>query len=127
MVRNRTKVRIITGISVAPTERRTTAMVRHVDTKKSRAVVLMEMLIRDGVFGEEILARELVVRTETLTRYREGKIPVPHDRQLCLALLMTQLPGRYARLGYGLLEQVKAASSYEARRPETETWPTAKP
>lgn len=83
--------------------------------KASRSFQLIEMLISDGVLNEDDLARELVVRPETLENYRSGRSPMPHERQLCLALLMTQLPGKYARLGYGLLGQVRAATHFESR------------
>jgi hypothetical protein len=86
-----------------------------VNDKKSRAVVLIERLIRDGVFSEDELARELVVGPKTLADYRAGTTPVPADRQMCLALLMMQLPGKYVRMGCGLRDQVRAATRYEAR------------
>jgi hypothetical protein len=87
----------------------------HVNQKPSRSRQLIELLICDGVLTEDDLARELVVRPETLENYRSGRTPMPHERQLCLGLLMTQLPGNYARMGYGLLGQVRAARDFENR------------
>ena len=84
-------------------------------TKLSRAVQLIERVIRDGVVGEEDLARELIVRLQTLNAYRAGTIPMPMDRQLCLALIMIGLSGKYARMGYALREQLRAATRYEMR------------
>jgi hypothetical protein len=85
-----------------------------VNQRLSRSVQLLEMLIRDGVLNEDELARELVVRRETLEDYRSGKTPMPLERQLCLALLMTQLPTKYARMGYALRGQVQAATHFGA-------------
>ena len=87
----------------------------HMNEKLSRAVQLLETLIRDRALTEEDLARELVIRPETLASYRSGEVLMPPERQLCLALLMTQLPGKHARMGHALLGQVRAATHYERR------------
>jgi hypothetical protein len=86
-----------------------------VTTKLSRSVHLIEVLIRDGMLSADDLARELVVRKETLASYRSGKVPMPLERQLCLALLMTQLSPKYARMGYALRSQVEAATNFGRR------------
>ena len=91
----------------------------HVTPKLSRAVQLLEMLIRDGVLAEDDLARELVVRLETLRDYRSGRKPMPLERQLCLALHMTGLLPKYARMGHALRGQVQAAMNFESRRIST--------
>jgi len=79
----------------------------------SRAIVLVERLLRDEVFTEAELAREIVVRALTLADYRTAKEPMPLDRQLCLALVLTRLPEPYARMGRQFREQVAAAMRYE--------------
>lgn len=76
---------------------------------------LIEVLIRDGVLSADDLARELVVRLETLESYRSGEAPMPLERQLCLALLMTQLSPKYARMGFALRGQVQAAMDFGSR------------
>jgi hypothetical protein len=86
-----------------------------VDVRLSRAVQLLEILLRDGLLSEEQLAVELVIRPRTLACYRAGTEPMPLDRQLCLALLMLTLPARYARAGYQLRNQVRAAIRFEQR------------
>jgi hypothetical protein len=83
--------------------------------KPSRAVLLMERMLRDGVVTEEDLAREIVVRPKTLDAYREGRLPMPLDRQLCLALVMMRMSPRHARLGAQLRAQVMAAIQYQQR------------
>jgi hypothetical protein len=75
------------------------------------------MLLRDGAFTEEELAAAIVISTKTLERYRAGKLSVPLDRQLCLALVLIQLPA-YARLGFQLRGQVEAAMRFEQRAGE---------
>jgi hypothetical protein len=92
----------------------------HVHGKKARAVVLIELLIRDGVCTEEVLASEMVIRPRTLVQYRDGTVPVPLERQLCLALFMTRLSKKYARMGYALRDQVRAAGRFEARMAPSE-------
>jgi hypothetical protein len=87
----------------------------HEDLKTSRAVQLIETLLHDGVLSEETLAQQLVVRPRTLASYRDGTTPMPLARQLCLALFMTQLEAKYARMGYALRDQVRAAGSFEVR------------
>jgi hypothetical protein len=86
-----------------------------VNLKPSRSVQLLEMLIRDGVLSEDDLARELVVRPETLRDFRSGEKPMPLERQLCLALLMIGLAPKYARMGYALRGQVEAATHFGSR------------
>ena len=94
------------------------------NTRLSRAVHLVERLIRDGVVSEDDLARELIVRPQTLSAYRAGTIPMPMDRQLCLALLMIGLSGEYARMGYALRAQLLAATHYELRLDRAGKLPT---
>jgi hypothetical protein len=83
--------------------------------RQSRAVWLIEKVLRDGVCTEEGLARELVVNQRTLADYRAGDAAMPLERQLCLALFLIQRGSPYARLGYELRAQVTAATHYESR------------
>lgn len=83
------------------------------NSKSSRAVQIIERLVKDGTLGADAIARELVVRPKTLEEYRAGTAPMPLDRQLCLALVLMQLPAPYARMGFRLRDQVSAAMRYE--------------
>src|ERR1700752_71292 len=101
-------------------ERKETAAVtdprtRQVSAKPTRAMQLIEMLLRDELVTEDALARELVVPPKLLADYRSGKTPIPPQRQLCLALFMTQLSPKYARMGYALRDQIRASATYKER------------
>jgi hypothetical protein len=89
--------------------------VTTVNQKLSRAAQLIERLVTDGAMDVETLARELVIRPQTLADYRAGTVPMPLERQLCLALLVIERSPAHARLGYKLREQVSAAMRYEER------------
>jgi hypothetical protein len=78
-------------------------------------VWLLEKLLRDQACTEEDLARELVIGPQTLADYRTGHIPMPLERQQCLALVLIGRGSGYARLGHQLRAQVAAAASYESR------------
>lgn len=81
--------------------------------RPTRAMMLIEKLLRDALTTEAELATQLVVDQGTLRAYRAGTQPIPPDRQLCLALVATQLPPKYARLGFQLRSQVRAAVAFE--------------
>jgi hypothetical protein len=83
--------------------------------RPSRAVLLIERMLRDGAVTEDALASELVVLPQTLQAYRQGRMPMPLDRQLCLALVMQRMSPTYARLGTQLKGQVTAAIHYQQR------------
>ena len=77
-----------------------------------RALVMVERLLGDGVVTEADLVREMVITVNILAAYRYGGLPMPLERQLCLALFMTRLEGKYARLGIQLRDQVRAAMAF---------------
>jgi hypothetical protein len=83
--------------------------------KPTRAMQLIDRLLRDGAYDQETLARELVIRPKTLAEYQAGTTPMPLDRQLCLALVAIEKAPAHARDGYRLREQVRAATGYEQR------------
>jgi hypothetical protein len=83
--------------------------------RPSRAMLLIEKLLRDGTCTEEELATELVISPHALANIRAGKIPIPLERQLCLALWLIQRGPRYARLGYQLRGQIEAAMRFGTR------------
>lgn len=78
----------------------------------SRALLMVEKLLGDGTVTEADLVREMVVTESMLAAYRYGGLPMPLERQLCLALFMARLPGKYARLGVRLRDQVRAAMAF---------------
>jgi hypothetical protein len=83
--------------------------------RSSRAIWLVEKLLRDRVCTEEDLARELVIEPQVLAEYRTGHVPMPVERQLCLALVLIERGSAYARLGHQLHAQVAAATHFESR------------
>jgi hypothetical protein len=65
------------------------------------------------------LADELVVPLKAIDAFVDGKLPMPLDRQLCLALFVIEKVPSLARLGYQLRGQVKAAMAFEAHSTAT--------
>ena len=104
-------------------KRATPARTDHVVLKLSRAVMLMNVLLRNKAFTEDQLEVELVVPPGTIARYRAGEEPMPLDRQMCLALLMMSVSARYARPGIQLRDQVRAALRFARRDHETQQTP----
>jgi hypothetical protein len=76
---------------------------------------LIETMLRDRLCTENELAHELVVTPRRLADYRAGRVPIPIERQQCLALYLIQLGSKYARFGYQLRDQLAAAKRYESR------------
>jgi hypothetical protein len=70
-------------------------------------------------FDRETLAAELVVPVGAIDKFLDGRLPMPLDRQLCLALFVIEKMPALARLGYQLRGQVKAAMSFEAHSTTT--------
>jgi hypothetical protein len=92
--------------------------------KPSRAVLIIERLLRDQAFDVAALSRALVVRPQTLDAYRAGTEPVPLDRQLCLALVLIEhADAKLARIGHQLKGQVYAAMRYEQQVTATHDGP----
>jgi hypothetical protein len=84
-------------------------------SKASRAATLAKRLIDAGVFSEEVLAQELVTSASALRDYCSAKEEIPIDRQLCLALVLMQLPRPWPRLGFQLRNQIEARMHFEER------------
>jgi hypothetical protein len=70
-------------------------------------------------FDRETLAAELVVPVVAIDKFLDGRLPMPLDRQLCLALFVIEKVPALARLGYQLRGQVKAAMSFEGHATTT--------
>ena len=86
---------------------------------RSRAVHLLTKVLDTPWFDRQTVADELVVPVKALEAFVEGKLPMPLDRQLCLALFVIEKVPPLARLGYQLRGQVKAAMAFEAHSTAT--------
>lgn len=75
--------------------------------KRPRAARLLEQLVRAGC-TESVLAEAIVVTEEMLAGYRGGRLPIPIDRQLCLALYAIEHVPAARRAGFTLRAQVEA-------------------
>lgn len=75
--------------------------------KRSRAARLIEQLLRDGC-PEAVLSEAIVVNEPMLAGYRAGRVPVPLDRQLCLALYAIEHVPSARRAAFALRAQVEA-------------------
>jgi hypothetical protein len=95
-------------------------------TRPTRASRLIDRLLMRQCFSEEELAAELVVSVETLADYRAGRVPMPLERQLCLAVLTIAKAPAFARLGRELRYQVTATIAYEMKATETHDAPPAR-
>jgi hypothetical protein len=93
------------------------------DQRRARAVYLLDRLQNTGWFSDVALAEALVVPTDILEAYRSGLIPMPLDRQLCLALFVIEKVPALARLGYQLRGQVQAAVAFETGATTTHSTP----
>ncbi len=80
----------------------------------SRAVHVLTKVLATGWYDHEAVAEELVVPVAAIDKFIEGKLSMPLDRQLCLALFVIEKVPPLARLGYQLRGQVKAAMAFEA-------------
>lgn len=92
-------------------------------SRLSRAARLLDQLLLLRCFSEEELSSELVIGPRTLADYRDGRVPMPLERQLCLALLTIEKVPRCARLGRQLRAQVAAAIAYETHATKTHDGP----
>ena len=84
------------------------------NSRPCRAAVIANKLIEDGVCAPEALAEQLVTSVEALRGYCSGQA-MPLERQLCLALVLMQLPAPYPRLGFALRGQIQAAMRFDER------------
>jgi hypothetical protein len=89
------------------------------DRRKARAVHLLEKLLKTGWYDEATLAEELVMTPAMLAAFSSGRVPMPLDRQLVLALFVIEKVPPLARLGHQLRGQVRAAISFQAHETST--------
>jgi hypothetical protein len=81
----------------------------------SRALELLIKIDMTGLFDRATLARELVMTEDQLERFMDDEMPIPLDRQLCLAQFVIERVPVFARAGHRLKGQVIAAISFNAR------------
>lgn len=80
--------------------------------RPTRASTLLAKVLATGLYDQAQIAAELAVSPATIASYVSGKIEMPLERQLCLALLVVEKIPSLARLGHILHGQVKAAIAF---------------
>lgn len=97
--------------------------------KRARAARLIGQVLDSGVPASE-LAAAIVVSERVLAHYRSGRIPVPLDRQLCLALYVIEHVPAARRAAFTLRAQVEAevalargATEVHRAPPISHRWP----
>lgn len=97
--------------------------------KRPRAARLIEQLVENGI-SETALAEAIVVPVALLAEFRSGRVQLPLDRQLCLALYAIERVPRARRAGFTLRAQVEAeialasdSTETHAAPPVTHRWP----
>jgi hypothetical protein len=85
-----------------------------VDARLPRAVVLLRKLVATQSCELNALAEAIVVKRSVLESYLSGSVPIPLERQLCLALFVVEHVPSLARLGHQLRAQVAAAMAFQS-------------
>lgn len=80
--------------------------------RRARAFVLLQRILSTGSLDVDALAEALVVSPATLNAYLSGDVPIPLERQLCLALFVIERVPELAREGHRLRAQVAAAIAF---------------
>jgi hypothetical protein len=76
--------------------------------KRARAARLLAQILDSGAMTPAALAAGILVSEPMLEEYRSGRLRIPLDRQLCLALIaIEQLPDA-RRAGHALRAQIRA-------------------
>jgi hypothetical protein len=86
-------------------------------------VSLLKKVIECGAISRDRLAAELVMTGRHLEAYLDETVPMPLDRQLCLALLVIERVPSLAREGHRLRGQVAAAAAFHGHVTETHAFP----
>ncbi len=74
-------------------------------------VHLLRLLINEGWCARSGLADELVVSPKQIDAYADGRVAMPLDRQLCLALFVVETIPALVTIGRQLREEVTARMS----------------
>jgi hypothetical protein len=80
--------------------------------KRARASALLARVLATGLYDLTDVAAELAVTPTTIDGYLNGSIPMPLERQLCLALFVIEKIPTLARSGHMLHGQVRAAIAF---------------
>lgn len=89
----------------------------------SRAVMLLRKLIATQSFERDDIVQALVVTDSTFGQYLSETLPIPLDRQLCLALFVIEKVPSLARAGHQLRGQVAATLAFHEHATETHLQP----
>ena len=81
--------------------------------RRSRALELLHKIVSTQSLDTRELAHALVVSRSTLESYLSGAVPIPLERQLCLALFVIEHIPEFARHGHQLRGQVAAAIAFQ--------------
>jgi hypothetical protein len=84
----------------------------------SRAVGLLQRILKESGLEAATIASEIIVRPRDLEQYLSGELEMPLERQLCLALFVIDRLSPLAREGYALRGQAIAAIEYARRASE---------
>ena len=90
--------------------------------QETRAHRLLATVVAAGEIDLDELARELVVTRNVLDAFVAGRVGIPLERQLCLALFVIQRIPSLARQGHQLKGQVAGALAFQEREKERERW-----
>jgi hypothetical protein len=80
---------------------------------RSRAAELLQRIVSSGSVDTHALAHSLIVSPAALDSYLHGTVPIPLERQLCLALYVIEHIPELARQGHQLRGQVAAAIAFQ--------------
>ena len=87
--------------------------------RRLRSVRLLEQVLASEAISVDDLASALVVTRDVLSAYRDGRVLMPLERQLCLALLVIDRVPQLARQAHRLRGQVLAEAAFHARATKT--------
>ena len=90
--------------------------------QETRAHRLLTNVVATEQFDRAELARELVVTGRTLDAFVAGRVAIPLDRQLLLALLVIERVPSLARQGHQLKGQVAGALAFQQRKEQHPQW-----
>lgn len=76
--------------------------------KRSRAARLIAQIVDSGAMTAHDLAAAILVSEPMLEEYRSGRLRIPVDRQLCVALVAIERLPEVRRAGHALRAQIQA-------------------
>jgi hypothetical protein len=81
---------------------------------RSRSAELLARLLEEG-WTTDRLAEEMVVPVAVVDSFVDGSVPMPMERQLCVALFAIQHSEAHRREGWALHGQIEATMRFERR------------